>query len=77
MRVTEAMIRKNNLKREQEKKRQSPEPDHFELNKTWETEKRNFFNSPGPVQDSKMESGLNMQQSLFDSQATFRSINRR
>lgn len=71
MRVTETMIRKNNLEKEYRKKNQNQEPDHLEMNKMWDAKKGTYFNSPTPVHDAAMETGINMQQSLFDKQATF------
>ena len=71
MRVTETMIRKNNLEREYKRKNQDQEPDHMEMNKMWDAKKGNYLNSPTPVHDFAMETGINIQQSIFDKQATF------
>lgn len=76
MRVTESILRKNSRERANKRSPES-EPDHLEMSKTRETKKGNFFNTPAPVQDSKMEEGLNAQKSLFDNQATFHLLNRR
>lgn len=76
MRVTEALIKKNNFEKENRKKNQGSEPDHLEMNKIREANKGQYFNSPSTTLDSKMERGINAQQSIFNTQAMFRTIDR-
>lgn len=76
MRVTETLIKKNNLAKENRKKNQNSEPDHLEMNKIREANKGQFFNSSSTTLDSKLESGINAQQSVFNTQAMFRTTDR-
>jgi hypothetical protein len=76
MRVTETLIKKNNLAKENRKKSQNSEPDHLEMNKIREANKGQYFNSPSMTLDSKLENGINAQQSIFNTQAMFRTTDR-
>lgn len=72
MRVTESLLRQNNLKKKREQNRYNEDD---EPTQTYQEEKWEYWalNQNKTAFDSPLDDGINRQKSVFDRQAVFRT----
>ena len=72
MRVTEALIRQNQIRKQQDRRRQNEDD---EPTMRYREEKREYWaiNQKKSVFDSSMNEGINTGESVFDRKAVFRT----
>lgn len=72
MRVTESLLRQNNLKKKREQNRYNEDD---EPTQTYQEEKWEYWalNQNKTAFDSPLDDGINSQKSVFDRQAVFRT----
>ncbi len=72
MRVTESLLRQNNLKKKREQNRYNEDD---EPTQTYQEEKWEYWalNQNKTAFDSPLDDGINSQRSVFDRQAVFRT----
>ncbi len=71
MRVTEVLLRQNSQKKQRKRQSQDDELEQMELYMEWKDRKSMFLNSLDTVFHSKMNEGINQQESIFNRQAIF------